>query len=654
MAKTPSQEVQNRALSLIKDTLSDYKNLNTAYMERMLRIYESFSTYEEQRRAEWSTTFKVNKAHEVIEKVLPRIIAKNPRWVVSPRTDDFNPTKDLPMDDGTPEAQLARAKEYQRRLEQAKEFSHGIQDYLSYIFEEYGLVNQTRLWAKNMLVYGKGRAKIKYKYETATILEDEEILPEPSVPETPQLPGQPPQPVVSKKKRKVEKVVGEYPTIDVKSWTDIYTDPRYLRVGDMPAYIENVNGVRLWDLKRNKDKYFNLDKLEEIAGLSSFNTDNAEYKRRVQAIAGIQNLTIDTAVDKNALHLTVYYGYFQEDDDMEEKMYKICVVENMLVISYEEITQIPFEEIDCFEDTETNHSVGFVEPIVGLQDELNFKKNSSSEYINHALNRSWLWSANSGVDPRDLISKPNNIIVTSKNAQEAMANLIEIPHRELNSSFFQEQNDFERQIQSMTFTVDTSNAQSQQALTNTATGIRIKFFESNSVIDEVRKHFEHGLERLAYKLLQTTFENMEDNIVIKKLGDDGFWEINKELLRDAITRYTIRVEVNSSSYTDLESRREDAIALFNSALSASQAGVPVDLQEIWKDVAYTFEKKDLGRYIKPPKMQDIAAELSGGAQGGQPQGGGQPLPPYPPQGLPPAAELTEQVAAGGLTSAVAV
>jgi hypothetical protein len=31
--------------------------------------------------------------------------------------------------------------------------------------------------------------------------------------------------------------------------------------------------------------------------------------------------------------------------------------------------------------------------------------------------------------------------------------------------------------------------------------MRIKFYESNVVIDEVRKHFEEGLERLAYKLL---------------------------------------------------------------------------------------------------------------------------------------------------------
>jgi len=31
-------------------------------------------------------------------------------------------------------------------------------------------------------------------------------------------------------------------------------------------------------------------------------------------------------------------------------------------------------------------------------------------------------------------------------------------------------------------------------------------------------------------------------------------------LRDAVTRYSIKIEANSSSFDDLESRREDVIA----------------------------------------------------------------------------------------------
>lgn len=99
---------------------------------------------------------------------------------------------------------------------------------------------------------------------------------------------------------------------------------------------------------------------------------------------------------------------------------------------------------------------------------------------------------------------------------------------------------------------------------------------------------------------------MEDNIVIKKLGDAGYWEANKELFKDAITRYSIKVEVNSSSYDDIESRREDAIAFGNIMGLALQQGVPVDMPEVYKDIISTFEKKDVNRFIKP---QDISASI---------------------------------------------
>ena len=71
---------------------------------------------------------------------------------------------------------------------------------------------------------------------------------------------------------------------------------------------------------------------------------------------------------------------------------------------------------------------------------MNFKKNSASEYVNQSLNRSFIWSPNSGINPADLISRPNNIIATTKDAETAMRNLIEMPHRPLDASYFQEQN----------------------------------------------------------------------------------------------------------------------------------------------------------------------------------------------------------------------
>lgn len=657
----PSTEVQERMRMEIEKTYIQYRDLLKPYRERLLTVYEAYSTYKEERRADWATTFKVNKAHEIVEKIVPRIVAKNPRWIVTPRMDNFYPENDLTDDNGQPlqdpaslpmandpaqmpmlqEARTKWIKALEKRQKQTEEFAQGIQDYLSYIFDEYDLGKSLRYLAKNGVVYGKGLAKIRYKYEVVDLYQGKDANGKP----------------------KIEKNVrGEYPTIDVKSWTDVLWDPRYPLMRDMPAVIELLDGVRYGDIKRNPDEYYNIDKLEEMLGVEMSGTDSADYKKKIQSIAGIHCENVDKKIDKNSLRLTYYYGYFQMEEDGDEEMYCICMVgvgdQLFFPIHHKRITRIPFVDFDCFEDTEVNQPVGFVEPIISLQDELNFKKNSASEYINHALNRSFLWSPQSGIDPRDLQSRPNAIITTTRSVTEAEANFKEMEHREINPAFFQEQNDFERQIQSMSFTVDTSNQRNQQALTNTATGIRVAFFESNSVIDEVRKHWESAIAQLAYQLLQETFENMEDNIVIKKIGQAGFWEINKELLRNALMRYSIKIEANSSSFDDIESRREDALGFWNISKDAASQKVDVNLTECYREILSTFEKKDPARFLKPQNVQQIVSEIvgmppppsPGAAVQGPPPGGAPVSGPEAPGS--PAAELTEQVAQGDVTSSI--
>ena len=392
-----------------------------------------------------------------------------------------------------------------------------------------------------------------------------------------------------------EKVVWEYATIDVVSWTQMLYDPRYILFNDMPAVIHTRQNVRLSEIKNWKDDYMNIDKLEALTKLD--NTDKSKFQQMVQTITWLT--TVETVkVDKNNLTLDEYYWYYDLKDNDNEKLYKISIANGMLCIGLEEITQIPFEQIRCFEDTETNLAVWFLEPIMWLQQEMNYKKNAASEYINNALNRSWIWSAHSGINPRKLISRPNNIIPTTKTVQEAQANLQEIPMRSLDSSYFNEQNDFERQIQGLTFTVDTSNTNNAQALTNTATWIRIKFYESNTVVDEIRKHFEEWLERLAYKLLEQTAENYDKNIVIKKMWDEWFWKIHKEAIVDALEKYEIQIETWTSSYDTIESRREDAIAKYNIWVQAAANGVNVNLEELFKDVLGTFEGVIADKYIQ--------------------------------------------------------
>ena len=598
MAKTrrPSKKVQVQAVNHISSFKTKYEDLMQSHKRDLLEIYREVRTFKQAKMKEWSTSFKVNKMYEVENKVLPKIISKNPKWIVSPRIEGINTR----FAGKTPE-------EIQKELAIMKEGSVVIQKYLNHIFETTDLKDKIRIWAKGMLRYGYSWARTRWKFETTRIEEEDGIE---------------------------EKVTGEFPTMEIKSWADIYFDPRYKTLDEMPAVIETLNRVRFSDLTKQKE-LFNMDKLKDIfKAIEDFKDDENGFASRMASITGIQYTGGTT--DKNALYLNIYYGYFQPDGQ-KEKMYKITTVNNNLVIGYEEITRIPFEDAKCFDDTDNYFPVGFIQPILGIQQEMNFKKNSVSEAINSSLNREWIWSPNSKINPKDLVSRPGNIIPTTADAQTAQANLVELDKREVPGSYFSEQQDMERQIQSLTFTIDVVNRSNIAGQTNTATGERIQFFESNQVIDQVRRNFENAMARLANQLLQETFENLSDtdNIILENEGSEEFFIVNRALLKNAVQNYDIRVETGSTSFDSLEDRRQDAIAKYNLGIGAAQAGVNIDLQKLFLDVLGTFEGVNAEEFIKAeiPQPPEWAP---------QPIEGEEPVPEE-------AAQLTQDVTGGTVT-----
>jgi len=280
MAKQPPK-FEIDAIHLMTDFKQLSKDLSETHKARMLDVYQSWSIFKGKKEADWATAFKVNKAHQVVETVLPRLTAKDPKWVVSNRLPDTNP-----------------------------EFSVAIQDYLTYIFDEYNLMESVRAWAKSGVIYGNGYARVKYKYEIARIIDRD-------TKETVEGAKGEDENGVGNVKFK-EEVVGEYPTIENVSWTDIYLDPRYPLIEDMPGVIMRQNGVRLGDLKKD-DKYFNLDKVEDLGNLQEFKDDENGYKSRILSITGLTNLSSKKIVDTNSLTVDTYYGYFNKTEDPEKE-----------------------------------------------------------------------------------------------------------------------------------------------------------------------------------------------------------------------------------------------------------------------------------------------------------------------------------------------
>jgi hypothetical protein len=126
----------------------------------------------------------------------------------------------------------------------------------------------------------------------------------------------------------------------------------------------------------------------------------------------------------------------------------------------------------------------------------------------------------------------------------------------------------------------------------------------DDVTKDARTSFEDALGRLAYKLLQVTYENMDTNIYFKSTDGKRFWTLHKEAFKDALKKFDIKVEANSSSSADVESRRADAIAKKNIIAEAVKVGAmtPEQAKDAYIDILKTFEGVDINKLTAPSML----------------------------------------------------
>lgn len=119
---------------MISKTYENYKELLQPFHERLLEVYKELNTFKYPKKADRSTTFKVNKLHEISNKILPRIVSRSPKWIVAVKPD------------------LITNKP--QEMESLNMQAHAVQDLLHTIYDKYNLGEVTRLWAKSMVNYG--------------------------------------------------------------------------------------------------------------------------------------------------------------------------------------------------------------------------------------------------------------------------------------------------------------------------------------------------------------------------------------------------------------------------------------------------------------------------------------------------------------------
>ena len=181
MAKLNFEE-RKRALDWMVQVNKDFDNLNMRLRNKWLDWYRMYRVFENQERLPGQSNIFIPKIFEIIEKKVPPVIAKDPKFIVTPRTNKATP------------------------------YIGAIRDTLNFWWDEDEMQEKLETWVKDAFIYGVGFLKVDWYQETkietsveVEIDEDGEII---------------------EREYEEEVISFERPTADLVSIFDIKVDPR--------------------------------------------------------------------------------------------------------------------------------------------------------------------------------------------------------------------------------------------------------------------------------------------------------------------------------------------------------------------------------------------------------------------------------------------
>lgn len=569
--RPPSKEIQEKAVTFIQKTYSEYNTLLNFYRARWFEYFCATYKFEvTDRNKDYNSKIFFPKCFEQVEKVAPRIYGNNPKFVVS---------LNVPVNNVHPEADMTKNME-------------AVQKSLNYYWKIGQCQKKGRSWVKGGLVYGIMWAIVKFERITTTeenveVYDDEE--------------GE-----QIERTTTVEKVLNEYPTFEVPDIFDVYFDPRVENEEDMSSIVIGKDDVRWSDLNNQKELYFNLDEIKDLPS-QAYSSDGGNYKQNKFTTQGIPQSSVE---GEHKLNIKRFYGFFSETGDpKDEELVEMISVNDSVLIRYKKIKFKPWVKWNPVEIFNQAVGTGLVEPIEKLQKAYNLTRNQRAENVSLVLNRMWLMKVGAGVDPRKLVSRAGNIIPTKD-----MDGLQPIQTPDVTQSAFTEANSINSEIQQTLGTIDTTQDQSNNGFTNLATGQKIRWNEFNVRYKAIKQNFEEALARIGEKMLLMVGVEANQNPLVADEMNKQFWEVSKTAFDQVSDFYNISVLPDSTANDSIENKREEVLAFGQLALAYKGQGVPINMGKIWEDIANSFPGRNPADYLEPMQPQP-----------GQPQQGG-PIP----------------------------
>ena len=566
-----------------QDILQATENLRNVWLE----LYKNYRLFKAQDKKAWQSKLWIPKTFTAIEQIASRTTAHNPKFnlkALQSSALQFYTANQAEIDEtiATNKEAEINPEVVPKEMPEPKVMSSRdiLEAYLLYVFTEQKLKQKIRLWDKGRLIYGTYHVKISTDVLTET------------------------------RKSKKKKDDGSYEEVEEEIFKNVLPDINVVDVFDFLIHpfersVDEAYGVihKRDDVSLNElddETYFNLDLISSERS-SGLDLEPEELEKRNIIATNVQK-----KIKKDSFCLNEYWGKYSKTGKPEdEKEYIITVVDDALVIRCEENelkdpNGKPVRPFVAMHDQPVPgeyYAIGDAEPIMSLQKEMNDLRNLRQDYNNQALYPEWMVRKGSGINPFQLVHKPNNIILV-----DDMQSLEPVPKDLVPQSGYREEESLNQDIQETTSTTNFASPGATSAFTDTATGAAIRQEEQNTRMKLKVEYLDDAVSELGRKILLIVGHELEDNIEIP--DEDNFHTVYKDAFKKMAEGFSPQVVSGSMAADTPSERRNEAIARGNIALQYAQAGVPVNLEAEYKNImSEGFKVGDTDSLLKeaPPQ-----------------------------------------------------
>lgn len=327
MAEIKSKKSSKTTQQLVTDRFDRARNYRvTSQDEIWKRSYNNWRGILDTSLFPWRSKLFIPWSFTVVETIIPRIFARDPKWRAISRSPDF------PADG-----------------------PRTVNDLLGYQWNRMGMRLKMYDYIKDSLMYSKAFAKVgwNFKHKTKTFME-------PVVGEDDK---------ITFKKTVRNDIEHDDPTVDIIDPIDIYIDPDATSLDDA-TYIIHRKTVPLEELKNNPN-YTNVDKIKEADYADQYADKLMRYRDDVP----------QKDKHKDLVEILEYWGR----DDRLVVLANRSVVLRDTPNPYNH-KQMPFVELDDYRDPHRLYGQSELSVIDPLQREINSIRNQRRDYDNLALN----------------------------------------------------------------------------------------------------------------------------------------------------------------------------------------------------------------------------------------------------------------------------